>query len=201
MAVEAIIFDLDGTLAALHAAPGGERARRLWVATEIPLNYAMLLLDRTGLSRLLHGPIDRARRLKGIGTRNTFTCVPGAEDALGTLAHEYALAVVTNRGRPEAQAFLERSRIGRYVSALVTREDVWRLKPHPAAILHAAALLGVSPEKTWFVGDLPLDMRAARRSGARPVGVRTGFCTSAELKRAGADLVVDSVCDLPAALR
>ena len=51
-----------------------------------------------------------------------------------------------------------------------------------------------------MVGDTGLDMKAARQVGLRAIGVTTGACTSAELMAAGADIVFDSVRDLPSLL-
>ena len=195
--VRSIIFDLDGTLLALERNPSSEAARRWWMATEVPVSFVMLWLDRSGLSRLLRRWIDRGRRLKGIGTLDQLRPVPGAVRLVSRLASEYSLGVVTNRGRREAHGFLHGSGMVRSLSAVVTREDVWLLKPHPAPIRRAIGLLGATPGSTLVVGDLPVDMRAARRAGALAIGVRTGFSTDAELRRAGALVVLDSVRDLP----
>jgi HAD superfamily hydrolase (TIGR01509 family) len=215
--VQGLIFDLDGTLLALAAAPGAglarwlarlpgltrpdEWARRLWVASETPVNYGMLLLTRTRLERLLGGWIDAGRRLKGIARHAELQAIPGAVEAVAALAQRYAIAVVTNRGRRDCAGFLERSGLAAHVRAAVTRDDVWRLKPHPAPLLRAARGLGLPVERTLLVGDMPVDMRAARRGGAFAVGVESGFCTEAELRHAGAQRVLPSVRELHALLR
>ncbi len=194
-APRALIFDLDGTLVALARQPG--RLRRLWVATETPVNYAMLALERLGLAERLRPALDAARRWKGVGVRDELAAIDGAVEVVRELSKRYRLGVVTNRGRPEAQAFVRGSGLAAHLGSVVTRADVWRLKPHPAAIVRATRELGVGPEEAWMIGDMPVDMRAARRAGSRAVGVRTGFCTEVELRRGGAELVLDSVRDLP----
>ena len=195
--VDAIIFDLDGTLIALAGSREDGRMRRFWVATETPLTYAMLLLDRTGLSRLLRPAIDVARRLKGVRTLESMRAIEGAEALIAQLAPGYGLAVATNRARREAHGFLEQTGLARHISTVITREDVWRLKPHPAATREAGRRLGVQPARMMVVGDMPVDMQAARRAGAIAVGVTTGFCSEAELRAAGAECVLASVCELP----
>jgi phosphoglycolate phosphatase len=50
-----------------------------------------------------------------------------------------------------------------------------------------------SPEQTVLIGDSPLDVAAARASGASCVAVATGWATAEELAAAGADTVVDDL--------
>jgi phosphoglycolate phosphatase len=49
-----------------------------------------------------------------------------------------------------------------------------------------------------YVGDSPPDMAAAVAAGARAVGVATGSFSAADLARAGADVVLDSLEAFPA---
>lgn len=51
-----------------------------------------------------------------------------------------------------------------------------------------------------MVGDTTVDMLAGRRAGAQTVGVLCGFGERGELESAGADVLLESTADLPAAL-
>ena len=106
------------------------------------------------------------------------------------------LAVVTTRARPEAIAFLEHSGLHAYVQAVVTRQDVLRMKPHPEPVRTAANLLGVTVESCLMIGDTINDILAARRAGAYAIGVLSGFGERRELERAGADLILDTAADM-----
>jgi ribonucleotide monophosphatase NagD (HAD superfamily) len=77
---------------------------------------------------------------------------------------------------------------------VVTREDTWRLKPHPEPIRYAAGQLGVAIERCLMVGDTGVDVRAAKAAGARAVGVLCGFGERGDL--AGADLILESPAEL-----
>lgn len=215
--IDAIIFDLDGTLLALEGGetggglaqwlapvarflPGRDPeafARRLFVITETPTNYGLALLDRIGLHTWLRPLADWARRKKGIHTLETLSPIEGVVTLVPQLADTYSLGVLTNRGRPEAYGFLEVSGLKPYFGAVTTRQDLWRFKPHPQAIRRTADLLNISPERVVMVGDMPVDMQTAYRAGAQGVGVLTGFATEGELSAAGATIVIPSVRDLP----
>ncbi|NLG28884.1 MAG: HAD family hydrolase [Chloroflexi bacterium] len=208
--VEAVLFDLDGTLIETDnrwAAQLGKRlapfrrvapwwdtdraARNAIMMIEGPSNYAVAIIERLGLSNLVSGLADRVRRSKGLATRDASELVPGSEQVLEALSQRFKLGVVTTRARREALAFLERWGFAKYFAVVVTRQDCWRMKPHPAPVLKAAATLGVPPERCIMVGDTVADVRAARRAGAYAVGVLCGFGDRRELERAQAELILE----------
>lgn len=195
-AIDAVAFDLDGTLLALNRLPTNSLTRRFWVAVEAPLGYVMGGLDRCGATDRLRAWIDIARRLKGIGSLDSLRPVVGAAETVAELASRYRLGVVTNRPQSETMAFLERTGLGQHISGVVTRQDFWPPKPHPAPIRRVAELLETEPTRIVVVGDMTVDVRAAKRAGARAVGVTSGFCTREELERCGADHVLPSVREL-----
>ena len=208
--IEAVLFDLDGTLietdnrwASIFArrleplkrvAPRLDTAalgRSLVMAVETPANYAVTLVEHLGLGSSFFGLADRVRRSKGIATKEAAALVEGSEALLEYLQPRYKLAVVTTRARPEASAFVALAGLERFFPIVVTREDVWRMKPHPAPIRKAAAMLGVAPERCLMVGDTTMDILAARRAGAYALGVLSGFGERRELERAGAHIILD----------
>ncbi len=208
--VEAVLLDLDGTLietdnrwaaqvadllAPLHRRfprwDTDAAARWLVMSIEVPSNYAVAIVERLGLSNLVSGLADRIRRSKGLATRDASELVQGSERLLEALAGRFKLAVVTTRARREALAFTAHWGFERYFPVVVTRQDCWRMKPHPEPILKAARALGVAPERCVMVGDTVMDVRAARRAGAYAVGVLCGFGDRRELERAGAQLILE----------
>jgi phosphoglycolate phosphatase len=218
--IRAILFDLDGTLLAIQAGsadghlarriaflapllPGRDPEafiRRFFVVSETPTNYCLAVLDRLGLDTVLQPLADQARRAKGIGTSRASILIEGATRTLAVLAEHYPLAVLTNRSRRQARNLLAHHALESRFRVVTTRGDLWRFKPHPQAVRHTAARLGIPPESVLMVGDMPVDMQTARRAGAQAVGVLTGFATEDELHAAGATLVLPSVADLPEVL-
>ena len=209
-AVEAILFDLDGTLVETHnrwAAKLGAKlaflkrilprldpqaiGRSLVMAIETPANYLVSLSEHLGLGSSFFGLSDRFRQSKGLATRGTSRPIEGTERLLAALDERYKLAVVTTRARPEAMSFVKAIKPAGLFSVVVTRQNTWRMKPHPAPVRRAAAMLGASPERCVMVGDTIMDIRAARRAGSIAIGVLSGFGTREELERAGAHLILD----------
>jgi phosphoglycolate phosphatase-like HAD superfamily hydrolase len=212
--IEAILFDLDGTLietddqvvAALarYLAPltrflpltPTALARRLVMWAETPGNALMTLFDTVGLDDNILAIGDALRRLRGLHPRPNLPLVAGADAILFTLSRHYRLAIVTTRGRRDVEAFLTQHDLAHLFNLIVTRESTRRLKPHPAPIRFAAEELGVPPRCCVMVGDTTTDVRSARAAGAWVVATLSGFGERHELERAGAHVVLGSVAQL-----
>lgn len=93
-------------------------------------------------------------------------------------ADGFPLGIVTGRPRKDAEEVLERFGLLADTTVLVAREDA-PLKPDPGPVLLAMAELGI--EHSWFVGDTPDDVEAARSAGVVPIGV---LAPSADPQRA-----------------
>jgi HAD superfamily hydrolase (TIGR01549 family) len=213
--VDAILFDLDGTLVEtdddtvqslaerLHMVrwllPGRDparTARRMLMAVESPANRFLGLLDRIGLDDDFIGMADFLRRLRGVDAPLNFRPVDGVAELLGDLSRRYYLAIVTTRCHRDAEAFLAQERLADLVQVITGRDDTWRIKPHPSPVHHTAEKLGVPVERCLMVGDTTVDIHAARAAGARSVGVLSGFGQREELERAGADRIVERTSEL-----
>jgi predicted PurR-regulated permease PerM/phosphoglycolate phosphatase-like HAD superfamily hydrolase len=213
--IDAILFDLDGTLAdtdddavetwarylnavrwVLPKRDPKWTARRLLMACEGPTNSLLTLLDRFGLDDNLLGLGDRLRRLRGLGTPSNFRQVDGVGDLLADLSRRYHLGIVTSRCRRDVEAFVAQYQLQNLFHVIVGRECTWRIKPHPRPIYYAAEQLRVPVQRCLMVGDTTVDIAAARAAGARAAGVLCGFGSADELKRAGADLILGTTAEL-----
>lgn len=213
--VDAVLFDLDGTLMdtddqmvenlALRLQRLGSprlyrNARRLVMIAETPANALMTALDAVGLDTPLLGIWSRLRNLRRDGEKPSYRMMEDADRMLADLKHRYSLAVVTTRRREAAEAFLAQHSLCDVFDVVVTREDTLRLKPHPAPIRHTAELLGVPVERCVMVGDTVVDVKSARRAGAKAVAVTCGFGERAELERAKPAAVLEHVSALSSIL-
>ena len=214
-AIDAILFDLDGTLvdtdnAAVDRLTGRLRplsvlfpqrdpapfARWLIMEAETPGNAILTMLDMLGLDEALTMLNNRVRRL-GRRSPPEFPLMDGVVDTLEDLSRCYKLALVTNRSRRHLAEFRHRHpSIARHLDELVGRQDTMRFKPHPAPLLLAARRLEVPIGRCLMVGDTAVDIRAAQRAGALSAAVLSGFGRPDELARAGAHLVLNSVTEL-----
>jgi predicted PurR-regulated permease PerM/phosphoglycolate phosphatase-like HAD superfamily hydrolase len=213
--IDAILFDLDGTLIETDDEAVERLARRLQalrlflprrdpapvarhilMALEGPANSLITVLDRFGLDDSVFHVGDRLRRMRGLNTPPNFRPVDGVVDMLNDLSHRYHLGIVTTRSRTHAELFVQQQDMDGLFQVIVGREDTWRIKPNPSPIQHAAEQLGVPVERCLMVGDTTVDILAARAAGAWAIGVLCGFGQEGELKRAGASLVLESTSEL-----
>jgi HAD superfamily hydrolase (TIGR01549 family) len=213
--IDAILFDLDGTLIKadneaveiltrrlqavqwlLPKRDASWAARRILTSIEGPANSLLTFLNRIGLDESAFDLGDRLRRMQGLHTPLNFRPVDGVGEMLSELNHRYHLGIITTRCRAHAQVFLQQQELTDLFQVIVGREDTWRTKPHPSPVRHAADELGLVTDRCLMVGDTTADIYAARSAGARSAGVLCGLGEEAELERAGADLILNTTSDL-----
>ncbi|MFD7062801.1 HAD family hydrolase [Streptomyces sp. NPDC059906] len=126
-----------------------------------------LVLERTGrrlppdFDDVFHGRVFAAfeRELEP---------VPGAVDVLEKLAADGVAYCVASSGSHERIRMGHRKAgLGRWFDdeRIFSSQDVGRGKPAPDLFLHAAARMGVAPERCVVVEDSPLGVRAAVAAG------------------------------------
>lgn len=210
--IQAVLFDLDGTLIetddrAVHHLAGRLRpffrahaprlARWLMMKAETPGNALITLLDWLHLDVPLMGFTDRLRRRRGVYPAPEFHLIAGVEEMLLALAPHYPLALVTTRSRYHIDQFLLRfPQLAEVFTTTLGLQDTRRLKPSPEPVLLAAERLGLPVTRCLMVGDTAVDVLAGRRAGAWSAAVLCGFGERGELARAGAHVILDSTADL-----
>ena len=106
------------------------------------------------------------------------------------------LGVLSNKPHPATVAIVERLFAPGTFAAVAGVKPGVPKKPDPTAALAQAALFGVPPQRTFFVGDTAIDIGTGLSAGMRPVGVSWGFRPPEELRAAGADLICTSPAQL-----
>jgi phosphoglycolate phosphatase len=213
MDVQAVLFDLDGTLLDTLediASAANEVLGRLGLPAHPPEAYrgfigdGVAMLFRRALAPEHAEPGRVARcvedfraaygRSWDVRTR-PYDGIPALLDAL--TARGLGLAVLSNKPddftRLCASAYLAR---WPFRAVLGQREGTPR-KPDPAGALEIAGALDVPAGQFLYVGDSAVDMETARRAGMRPVGVSWGFRPAEELWAAGAEAVITHPAELP----
>ncbi|KPK88752.1 MAG: hypothetical protein AMJ88_18460 [Anaerolineae bacterium SM23_ 63] len=213
--VEAICFDIDGTLANTDDAyvqritgalyPLGllmseqrrrRFARRLVMAAEMPANAITTLLDRLSLDQTLGAVLNTLHRLRGEKEPTDIMLISGIRPMLETLVGHYPLSIVTAREEQSTENFLRVTGLGPFFHCVVSARTCHRAKPHPAPVRWAASQMGVSTQACIMVGDTTVDMRAGISAGAQAVGVLCGFGRRRELERAGAHMILQNTAEL-----
>ena len=64
------------------------------------------------------------------------------------------------------------------------------LKPEPDAVFEIMEHFGVSKDECLYIGDTATDIKTAKNAGLYSIGVLWGFRDEAELKSAGADVII-----------
>lgn len=217
MNIRAVVFDLDGTIAAFNLDYMTLRSevRSFLIKTGVPgsvlfvnesifdmLNKTEIFLKNTGKS---DRAIEKARsEAFAIAERHemeaakTTSLLPSVMETLKALkGMKLKIGLCTVNSEKSASYILKRFGIARFFDAIVPRNKIKHVKPsgeHLQAVLKA---LKVSPKEAVLVGDATRDMECARESKVMAVGLSTGISSQKELVGAGANYIITSIADLP----
>lgn len=206
--LEAVLFDLDGTLVETNIDFPGMRqailaaaARHGAAAEELEGLDALKIIATAGervpvpdrFREETEAILQEIELAAGAGAR----AMPGAAALLETLAERrIAVGIVTRNCAPAAQLALERA--GLPWGLLLTRADVPRVKPDPLHLLLAAERLGANPSRTLMVGDHPMDVVAGRAAGMWTAGLAPSPAAEARLAAERPHLLVRDLGELAA---
>ncbi|SDE95735.1 phosphoglycolate phosphatase [Rhodospira trueperi] len=124
----------------------------------------------------------------------------GAVAVLDALrAQGVTLGVCTNKPQGPTLGVLEALGLSGHFSAVVGGGVIPERKPDPAPLLLTLERMGVAPDRAVMVGDTPYDVGAARAAGVPVILVDYGY-SPVPPAEAGADVLVSSFAEVPAAL-
>ena len=121
-----------------------------------------------------------------------------ALDAIAAAAPRRRLAVATSKPSAFAEPLVSALGLRDVFDAVFAPELDIHVESKTATVAKALDSLGAITGT--MVGDRHVDMEAARAHGLRAVGVSWGFGSADELRSAGADVLVASPAELPAAV-
>jgi len=208
--IRGLCFDVDGTLSDtddlyVQTVQGflpkflfrdpARAARRFVMWSEAPGNFLLGLTDTIGLDNEIVAVVhwyNRRRRPKP----KKFLLISGVEKMLASLHGKFPMAIVSARDEDGTMAFLNQFDLAKYFDVIVTGLSAEHTKPYPDPIFLAAKKMGLAPESCLMIGDTTVDIRAGKSAGAQTVGVLCGFGEELELKKMGANLILDATPDL-----
>lgn len=213
--IRALCFDVDGTLSDtddvivgriaefLTKLPflGGRHskrlARRIVMDAETPVNTVYGLADRLGIDDELaqvRGFLDEIRSKEPVPDEHLV--VPGIDEMIVALAEHYPMCAISTGSAERVAHFFETFGLRDYFTELVTAQTTERMKPYPDPVHYAAERMGVTAAECVMIGDTVVDMLAGKSAGAQTIGVLCGFGTEDELRRDGAQHIVDATPDV-----
>ncbi len=86
-----------------------------------------------------------------------------------------AWGIVTNKASRFTNPLVKQLGLDTRAGCIVSGDTTPHAKPHPAPLLHAAALLGVAANDCWYVGDDERDIIAAHAAGMKSVIALYGY--------------------------
>jgi len=201
---QALIFDLDGTLAdslnEIGSAMNGA-LREHGLPEQALENYKAYVGDDaeqlasrsmpSGCTVPVKGVVD-AYRLHYRRSEHANTWPYPGIDALLAALHglRIPMAVLSNK-RDELTKALVALRFPNSKFVVVRGERPGKpMKPDPSSALEIAVALGFEPSRIGFVGDTAIDMKTATAAGMLAIGVLWGFRGKAELLENGAKVLL-----------
>jgi phosphoglycolate phosphatase len=204
-----VVFDLDGTLVDGYAAILDALSFAMGRLGFLPPTLGEVRrMVGEGLDRLLEKAVGPARAAEGvrlfrerypevaIEMTELMPDVPEVLDALE--ASSWRMIVTSNKPALFSKMILEAKGISGFFQSIEGPDSGAPPKPDPAMLNRALRRLGMGPSDAVVVGDMDIDAKFARAAGCRVALVPGGSATPDELKRAGADVVLENLRALPA---
>lgn len=188
MSEPGLIFDFDGVIVLsepVHIRSWDDLADHF--DRPLPENFGFNGIGRSDrvlcdeLSRIWDGDLSGEKVLKAkrhfyrLRTVNESRIVPGAIEALEHFAKRYQIALATSSSIGDIELLLAHHDLERFFDSMLTAESIERPKPEPDIYHKAAKSLGREANECWVFEDSIQGVTAARKSGARVIGITTTF--------------------------
>lgn len=212
MLVQAVLFDLDGTLLdtlkdiansansallrygfPVHSVD----AYRYFIGDGVTMLISRALSDENQDSDIIAQCVKEFRqdysRNWNVNTR-PYDGVPELLDALK--AKHIKMAVLSNKPDYFTKQCVSELLPNHNFEMILGQRDAIPIKPDPVGALQIADRLGITPSRFLYLGDSAIDMKTAVRAGMFPVGALWGFRPLEELQEHGAQAVIERPIDL-----
>lgn len=211
--LQAIVFDLDGTLADTASDVREALVKALASEGLPPVDLTSVRLMIGGGPRLLViraldrlCVVDDDARVSRLTNRfhaeyllqgnKTSQLFDGVGEGLDRMkAAGLKLGLCSNKPDDLCQLIVDDFGLRTKLDAVLGSDAGLPKKPNPAPLLHIIEKLGATPATSLYVGDSETDVRTARAAGVRVVLVNYGY-TVRPASQLGADAVVGSILEL-----
>lgn len=184
MDADALIFDLDGTLAdtmPVHYLAWQEALKSTGLVFPEDKFYSCGGMSTIKIVELLCAEQGVEADAVAVSKAKYEAFFPYIErvqriEPVVAIAEEYhgrlPMAIATGGRREPASRTIAHTRLGHLFEVVVTADDVSNHKPHPETYLRAAEMLGVNPARCVAYEDADPGVESARAAGMRVVDVR-----------------------------
>ena len=209
--IKAVVFDFDGTLAKLNIDFSFMRKavldltadynvpvdglNKLFVLEMVEAGRKLISMDNPGNGADYAQKANKLISNIEIEAAKRGELVDGVRRMLGDLnARSIKTGVVTRNCQEAVREIFPD--IDSFCKAVITREFVSNVKPHPEHLRVTLEKLGTTPEHSVMVGDHPMDISVGKKMGTYTVGVLTGYSGADVLREAGADFIMESAAEI-----
>jgi HAD superfamily hydrolase (TIGR01509 family) len=204
--IEAVVFDMDGVL--IDSEPVWERVRRRFVADHggrwaadaqdrlmgmSTAEWSAYLASDLGVGLAPRQVAEQVVAAMAAEYSEHLPLLPGAIDAVRSLAERWPLAVASSSPRSLIETVLATAGLGSAFSEVVSSEEVPRGKPAPDVYLAAAGRLAAPPTSCAAVEDSSNGLRAAAAAGLTVIAIPRPEYPPASDALASARLILPSL--------
>jgi len=209
---QAILFDLDGTLAdtAPDLAYALNQTLSHYGRPALPYEQIRPVVSHGGIALIklgfgiqpdAEGFEDRRQYLLDVYLNNLCRETRLFEGMETVLAHlednAIAWGIVTNKPAWLTDPLMVQMGLASRTPAIVSGDTCPNRKPHPQPIEHACQLLEVASDQSWYVGDAGRDMQAGRAAGCTTIGAAFGYIYPDDpIESWDSDVNIDTPLDL-----
>ncbi len=216
MEVDAVLFDLDGTLLDSIGIyyemvdivfeklklPPVPKERFVEAAKDGDFEWDYVLPDdiKEKKEEIIKAATDLIYEIYPEMFAKKLKIVPGTDSILkGLSADGMKIGIVTStpeEGMSFKRQILQKTGIDKLIEVIITADDVAHKKPDGEPLIMCSHKIGIAPEKCVYVGDSRIDIKAGKAAGMKTIGVLTGFDNHAALGKEEPDAIIKSVADL-----
>lgn len=205
--IRGIIFDFDGTLIDSYGAIAESlnHARAAFSLEPVAAEEVKKMVGH-GLEQLIEKSIGDNRVAEGVRLfrekydticREQTTLLPQVKETIEELDRRgYQMGIATNKPSFFARPILNALEMDHLFEEVVGPNDVEHPKPDPEMLEMVMMRIGLGPEEVVYIGDMPLDVEAARNAGLPIYAVATGSAGRQELLDARPNRLLNRFGDL-----
>ncbi len=207
---EAAIFDWDGTLAdtkkvivtsfqralnEINCYPKNKLIERLIGIGSAQTFKEILKSKKVVFNEELIEFLVRNKVKNSIALSREIELFKGSKELLRILEKKLKLGLASMNKREFIDLMLKKFRLADLFEAIVTADEVIKVKPDPEIFLKCAKMMHIKPEKCVVIEDSIFGIRAAKTGGMSCIAVLTGVYGRDEIITESPDLIVNSLLE------